>query len=42
MQASLKTVRYSGKNLGFGDGQFLKKELGFGIGFGYHDNTMRL
>jgi len=27
------------KNLGFGDGRFLEKKLGFGVGFGYRNNT---
>jgi len=39
MQMSPKTVNYGGKNLGFGDGRFLQKNLGFGVGFGYRNNT---
>ena len=39
MQMSPKTVKYGGKNLGFGDGRFLQKNLGFGVGFGYRKNT---
>jgi len=27
------------KNLGFGDRRFLQKNLGFGVGFGYRNNT---
>jgi len=33
MQMSPKTVNYGGKNLGFGDGRFLQKNLGFGVCF---------
>ena len=40
MQMSPKTVNYGGKNLGFGDGRFLQKKLGFGVGFRYHNNTI--
>ena len=36
---SPKNVNYGGKNLGFGDGRFLQKNPGFGVGFGYHNNT---
>jgi len=39
MQMSLKTVNYNSKNLGYGDGRFLQKNLGFGIGFGHRNNT---
>ena len=27
------------ENLGFGDGRFFAKNLGFGVGFGYRNNT---
>ena len=27
------------KNLCFGEGRFLQKNLGFGVGFGYRNNT---
>jgi len=39
MQMSPKTVNYGGKNLAFGDRRFLQKNLGFGVGFGYRNNT---
>ena len=39
MQMSPKTVNYDRKNLGFGDGRFLQKKTGFGVGFGYRYNT---
>ena len=39
MQMSPKTVNYGGKDLGFGNGRFLQKNLGFGVGFGYRNNT---
>jgi len=39
MQMSPKTVSYGGKNLDFGDERFLQKNLGFGVGFGYRNNT---
>jgi len=39
MQMSPKTVNYGGENLGFGDGRFLQKNLGFGVGFGYRNNA---
>jgi len=39
MQMSPKTVNYGGKNLGFGEGRFLHKKLGFGVSFGYRNNT---
>jgi len=39
MQMSQKTVNYGGKNLGFGEGRFLQKNLGFGVSFGYRNNT---
>ena len=38
MQTNKKTFNYSRKNLGFGDGRILKKNLDFG--FGYRNNTM--
>jgi len=39
MQMRPKTVNYGGKNLGFGNGCFFAKNLGFG--FGYHNNTTK-
>jgi len=42
LQMSPKTVNYGGKNLGFGDGRFLQKNLGFGVGFGYRNNTTNI
>ena len=39
MQMSPKTVNYGRKSLGFGNGRFLQKNLGFGVGFGYRNNT---
>jgi len=41
MHMSPKAVNYGGKNLGFGDGRFLQKNLGFGVGFGYLNNTSK-
>jgi len=36
---SPKTDNYGRENLGYGDGRFLQKNLGFGVGFGYRNNT---
>jgi len=39
IETHLKTVNSGGKNLGFGDERSWEKKLGFGGGFGYHNNT---